>query len=272
MADKLLIVFVLLFSVVLPLQGEHQRLAVEQRTEHSVVMEEALDLSLIETEDEAAFRIASAVSVHFLLHRRFTAGIDIPFIVYLPLSTDNRYGARAGIGDPSLQTGYTFRYLNYRLSLHASYSFPLGIWRPYRVQTTGIRSGSGYHSISFGVNGARIVDPLITSLALSYAVGIPQEEAEGHGIKPGDIDITVRITEALNHETGISLTISQRIGLAQVAVTSLSEQTPTYSLSIAFSVLWDKKPWHMHTSIQHNLSQTMQPPTITTKGGYTIDW
>lgn len=143
----------------------------------------------------------------------FRCSARVPLAVRTSLEGGLAGRTDAAWGDPSLEAGAVFRRGGTFRSLGAAYTAPLGRWSEDPDRPLRPVPGAGMHRLSASAGWGRIRDPVAFTAGLSWTVSLPLSGDPEPAWRPGDLSLSLALTEVVNDTTGILLGIRPGVRL-----------------------------------------------------------
>jgi len=217
--------------------SEHQRIGVERKTEWELGLELGSGVTREAYESIDYFMVDSYASLDMIIIKSWTASITLPVSSQFAHGDEARRLAMAGLGDIDLSAGWTGRVSDTRLSVSVRGSAPTGAWNPYAAAEGVLAPGSGRWTIGAAMSASRILDPVVLGASFAYDVGLPRAERFSTTLRPGDMALSLSITEVLNDKVGYTLKAAQSALLPELRDGACSLDSFSYAASASIE-LW----------------------------------
>lgn len=153
------------------------------------------------------------------------------------IGSDVREPAVAGLGDIEVSAGWTGRLADTRVSASLQLSAPTGEWNPYAAAEGMLLAGSGRWSTGAAFSVSKILDPVVLGARFSYDVGLPRVERFSTTWRPGDMSLSLNVTEVLNDSVGYTLKATQSASLPEIRDGAYDLDSFAYAASASIE-LW----------------------------------
>ncbi len=147
---------------------------------------------------ETALTVSETFSVDITWRNVWNLFASMPCMQTPSLSVEKAGAAYAAWGDPDIGAGRSFRFRDWKIDTSIRWTFPLGIWNAYETEAKGIRSGAGYHRLSFASSFTRFMDPVALVVGVEADTTLARKEHFGYSREPLSIALPASITWAAN--------------------------------------------------------------------------
>ncbi len=217
--------------------SEHQRIGVERKTDWELGFELGSGMKREAYESADYFFVDSYASIDALLSRKWTASLYVPISSQFIVGDDVGKPAMVGLGDIEISAGWTGRIADTRVFASLRASAPTGRWSDYAGAEGYLMPGSGRWSIGAAMSASRILDPVVLGASFAYDVGLPRDERFSTTWRPGDMSLSLSVTEVLNDAVGYALKATQNAELPEIRDGAYSLDSFTYAASASIE-LW----------------------------------
>lgn len=215
----------------------HQRIGVERKTDWELGFELGSAMTHDAYDSIDYLSVDSYASVDLLVLKRWTASVYVPVSTQFAIGDDARKAVMAGVGDLELAAGWTGRIADTRVSASLQVAAPTGQWSDYAMAEGVLVTGSGRWSIGTALSASMILDPVVLGATFAYDVGLPRTERFSTSWRPGDMSLSLSITEVLNDRVGYSLKAVQSAALPELHDGSYNLDSFSYA-AVASIELW----------------------------------
>lgn len=195
-------------AMTVPVWGEerYDRIAQNANTSHVITVAAGLSVHLPaggQTARQPAIIARSALTYSY--RERLYVELSVPLHVRPVFDVHRPPRTLRLVGDPTAAIRGRFSVGAVRFLIRAGYSPPLGVWNPYQVLDTGLRSSSGGHQVALTASAARITDPVVLSGSVGAAATLRRQGR--YTTKPTlwRMRCGCAVTEVLNDEVSIAL-------------------------------------------------------------------
>lgn len=207
----------LIYTVSIGAQAsDHQRIGVERKTAWELGVETGSGVTHEAYGGIDLFVVDSYLSIDVLVARAWTASVYLPLATEFAIGDDVRRLVVAGLGDIELAAGWTGRVSDTRLSASLRGSGPTGEWDQYAAAEGILTPGSGRWTVGAALSASRILDPVVLGASFIYNVGLPRDDRFAATWRPGDMSLSLSITEVLNDRVGYVLKAVQSASLPEL--------------------------------------------------------
>ena len=214
-----ILLFVLISSVpsisVFAQTSEHQRIGVERKTDWELGFELGSGMTSEAYDSIDYLFVDSYASVDMALAKRWTASLYAPLSSRFIIGDGVSRVATAGLGDLEVSAGWTGRVADTRVSASLRATAPTGQWSDYASAEGILAPGSGRWSVGTALSASVILDPVVLGAAFAYDVGLPRAERFATTWRPGDMSLSLSVTEVLNDKVGYTLKAMQSASLPE---------------------------------------------------------
>ncbi len=181
--------------------------------------------------------VDSYASVDLLVLKRWTTSLYVPVLTQFTIGDDARKAVMAGVGDLELAAGWTGRIADMRVSASLKVAAPTGQWSDYAMAEGILAPGSGRWSIGTALSASMILDPVVLGATFAYDIGLPRTERFSTSWRPGNMSLSLSVTEVLNDAVGYTLKAVQSASLPEQRDDGYSLDSFSYT-AIASIELW----------------------------------
>lgn len=217
--------------------SEHQRIGVERLTDWELGFELGSGMTREAYDSIDYLFVESYASIDALVAKSWTASLYVPLSNQCAIGGDVQRTAMAGLGDIEVTAGWTGRLADTRVSASLHVSIPTGEWNPYAAAEGRLVPGSGRWSVGTAFSASRILDPVVLGAVFSYDVGLSRVERFATSWRPGDMTLSLSVTEVLNDLVGYTLKATQRASLPEVRDGAYDPDSFSYAASASIE-LW----------------------------------
>jgi hypothetical protein len=203
------------------------------REESELTLESGLRMWTEEVNSDALYNFKLNAGVEYtLLSHSIKVSLPYTFLLYDNPEALNRFFYH--IGDISLSYEYLKQLSHLNLFFGSFLDIPLAVSNEYAAREGVYASGEGRYQtgLSFSMTGIR--DPVVWSLGLRYALGLPREERYYTTWRPGTIQASFGITDLFNDRFGFSTGLTETLLLPRMI--GMSMEPGGLSLSTGFKL------------------------------------
>ena len=250
--------------------AEHQRTATAERNNLRCTLWYSSVFHPTASDGSPSLELDSALGIDLRFREKIGFSGSIPFsIITRPRKGFGNESAIA-LGDPTISMIVAGRTGDWQIWAQLGYSYPLGIWNPYRAEQFKLMSGSGYHRIEGSVSALRYMDPMAAGLSLGAEHCFGKSYRFGLGTIPLSVSLGVFATEALNGTAALSAGIYQRYSSAPEINGVPEEPAGKYSLSASVSLLLYRNQRSLSIGLSKSLSDLSSPAALRVELAFTF--
>jgi hypothetical protein len=240
--------------------SEFQRTQVDRTASHRVVWGLSAVIDSETTPAGARTAVNGVLEATYTAANRFVLAAAVPGLAIIePISVSGKrvVRLRAGPGDPTAKVGLRFGSAGHRWDLGLAYAYPLGRWNPYEFRARTPISGSGYHRLTGTAGFLRIRDPVVWLIRLSYGLGLGRRERFVTTVRPANLGLDVALVEVMNDRFALQFGTEVSVEFPPTPVDALDLGVPDVTVSVAGTVLWNRKPLSLRLGAMHRLSSPL---------------
>jgi hypothetical protein len=162
------------------------------------------------------FIVESYASVDMTLAKSWTASFYAPLSSRFVIGDGVRNAVTAGLGDFEFSAGWMGRIADSRVAASLRATAPIGQWSDYASAEGILVPGSGRWFVGTALSASMILDPVVLGAAFAYDVGLPRAERFATTWRPGDMSLSLSLTEVLNDKVGYTLKAMQSASLPEL--------------------------------------------------------
>lgn len=196
--------------------SEHQRIGVERKTDWELGFELGSGMTAEAYDAVDYLFVDSYASIDMILGKRWVASLNVPLSSRFIIGDGVQKPVTAGIGDLELAAGWMDRIADTRVSAALRVVVPTGQWSDYAGAEGVLTPGSGRWSVGTALSASMILDPVVLGAAFAYDLGLPRAERYSTTWRPGDMSLSLSVTEVLNDRVGYSLKAAQSVALPEL--------------------------------------------------------
>ncbi len=250
--------------------SEHQRIGVERKTGWELGFELGGGMKHKAYDAVDYFFVDSYASIDALLSRKWTASLYIPLSCRLIIGQDVKKLFMTGLGDIELSAGWTGRIADTRVSASLRASAPTGQWSDYASAEGFLAPGYGRWTIGGALSASRILDPVVLGAAFSYDVGLPRADRFSTTWRPGDMSLSLSVTEVLNDAVGYTLKATQNAELPEISRGAYSMDSFAYAASASIELWYSDGDASARFGIAKSITDPYEPARLYAALAYTL--
>ena len=204
----LLVLVTLLGFPLLAQTSEHQRVGVERKAH--IILSPSFSLTVFDSsnEENTAITMIETAAIELTINNTWIVSASIPFNEIINMKMTEALKIPAAFGDPCFGLGRNFRFGDWKSSVDASWSIPLGIWNAHEAAEKHIQTGTGYHQFSSSFSGTRFIDPVALTIGGEVITTAPRKERFGYSREPLELSLPASLTYAANSKLAFSAALT----------------------------------------------------------------
>lgn len=208
--------------------SDHQRIGVERKNAWELGIEAGCGGRHESYGGIDYFLGDSYLSIDLLADRAWTASLYLPLSSRFIIGDGIQRTVAVAFGDFRLSAGWTGRIDDTRVSASLNVTLPTGQWSDYASAEGVLAPGSGRWSVGTALSASMILDPVVLGAAFIYDLGLPRAERYSTTWRPGDMSLSLSVTEVLNDRVGYSLKAVQSVSLPELSEGAYSLDSFSY--------------------------------------------
>ncbi len=230
--------FVLALSASAPLaqaeENRRERVAYA-RTSARLSLEATFDCAIAHRAGYEGLALGAAMQMELRGGRAAYAGCALPAALEL-FPRGLLPSATWGPGDPSLYAGMELRSAAARYALECGISLPLGASPGRQNPRNFLVAGAGRTSLSLALAATRFSDPAALWARLEWTIGLPRAEARLSSWRPGDLALSLGVTEALSANLALGASVTGRYSAPEMHGLCAAPDSPNFGAAVSVRI------------------------------------